>query len=175
MSGRPGSNRPPIAWKAIALPNELLPHLRKELLSFIQSHATQTSYYFIPFLTIQTAEFCRPGAIQMNSGQSRVRTCVLVREQIYSLSPLTTRPSAQLLKSIYRKPLPDQSHSEKINDLLIKNQCHGFLSHLSESNQRPTDYKSVALPAELKWPLLNFFQYATIIKNFELKSESDKQ
>ena len=28
-------------------------------------------------------------------------------------------------------------------------------SHLSESNQRPTDYKSVALPAELKWQLLN--------------------
>ena len=26
-----------------------------------------------------------------------------------------------------------------------------FPSHLSESNQRPTDYKSVALPAELKW------------------------
>jgi hypothetical protein len=25
------------------------------------------------------------------------------------------------------------------------------LSHLPESNQRPTDYKSVALPAELKW------------------------
>ena len=25
------------------------------------------------------------------------------------------------------------------------------MSHLSESNQRPTDYKSVALPAELKW------------------------
>ena len=28
-----------------------------------------------------------------------------------------------------------------------------MLSHLSESNQRPTDYKSVALPAELKWPI----------------------
>ena len=27
-------------------------------------------------------------------------------------------------------------------------------SHLSESNQRPTDYKSVALPAELKWHLI---------------------
>jgi hypothetical protein len=25
LSGRPGSNWPPIAWKAIALPNELLP------------------------------------------------------------------------------------------------------------------------------------------------------
>ena len=29
-----------------------------------------------------------------------------------------------------------------------------LLSHLSESNQRPTDYKSVALPAELKWRFL---------------------
>jgi hypothetical protein len=28
-------------------------------------------------------------------------------------------------------------------------------SHLSESNQRPTDYKSVALPAELKWQVFN--------------------
>ncbi len=27
------------------------------------------------------------------------------------------------------------------------------MSHLSGSNQRPTDYKSVALPAELKWRL----------------------
>ena len=25
------------------------------------------------------------------------------------------------------------------------------MSHLPESNQRPTDYKSVALPSELKW------------------------
>ena len=29
LSGRPGSNRPPIAWKAIALPNELLPLVLK--------------------------------------------------------------------------------------------------------------------------------------------------
>ncbi len=29
--------------------------------------------------------------------------------------------------------------------------CPNYESHLSESNQRPTDYKSVALPAELKW------------------------
>jgi hypothetical protein len=35
-SGRPGSNRPPEAWKATALPNELLPlviYLTKNLLS----------------------------------------------------------------------------------------------------------------------------------------------
>ena len=34
------------------------------------------------------------------------------------------------------------------------------LSHLSESNQRPTDYKSVALPAELKW-LVSSSNYPT--------------
>ena len=38
------------------------------------------------------------------------------------------------------------------------------LSHLSESNQRPTDYKSVALPAELKWQIL---------KNFAFQKHSD--
>ena len=34
--------------------------------------------------------------------------------------------------------------------------CRLLLSHLSGSNQRPTDYKSVALPAELKWLVKNF-------------------
>ena len=33
MSGRRGSNSPPIAWKAIALPNELLPLLNNVLIS----------------------------------------------------------------------------------------------------------------------------------------------
>jgi hypothetical protein len=43
------------------------------------------------------------------------------------------------------------------------------VSHLPESNQRPTDYKSVALPAELKWLLsmviTNLFQYFQYLKN----------
>ena len=38
--------------------------------------------------------------------------------------------------------------------------CPTFQSHLPESNQRPTDYKSVALPAELKWQLKST-RYAT--------------
>ncbi len=41
--------------------------------------------------------------------------------------------------------------------ILAIGQCYQLitnLSHLSESNQRPTDYKSVALPAELKWHIL---------------------
>jgi hypothetical protein len=38
------------------------------------------------------------------------------------------------------------------------------LSHLSESNQRPTDYKSVALPAELKWHFSLIYQGISPIK-----------
>src|SRR5262245_2550381 len=34
--------------------------------------------------------------------------------------------------------------------------CKMFPSHLSESNQRPTDYKSVALPSELKWQIKSY-------------------
>jgi hypothetical protein len=45
------------------------------------------------------------------------------KQQIYSLSHLATLETPLLLA----------------------------MSHLSGSNQRPTDYKSVALPAELKW------------------------
>jgi hypothetical protein len=84
-SGRRGSNSPPIAWKAIALPNELLPHcfnpflILKEL--FFMSHSSYCTIHEVQIYI----KFC---------GQSRVRTYVLVREQIYSLSPLTTRPSA---------------------------------------------------------------------------------
>ena len=71
------------------------------------------------------------------SGQGWIRTTELVRGQIYSLLPLATWLLAHLVNS---QPLVAGSY------LL-------FRSHLSESNQRPTDYKSVALPAELKWHL----------------------
>ena len=77
-SGRRGSNSPPIAWKAIALPNELLPRFVLPKRTQIQTSHTIFYAIYIKF-----------------GGQSRVRTYVLVREQIYSLSPLTTRPSAQ--------------------------------------------------------------------------------
>ena len=48
----------------------------------------------------------------------------------------------------------------------FKNKCKSkhatwnLLSHLSESNQRPTDYKSVALPTELKWLIIFNYQLA---------------
>ena len=83
--------------------------------------------------------------LKLFRGQSRVRTCVLVREQIYSLSPLTARPSAHISIKKF-----NQSYSSNFIFLT-------FLSHLSESNQRPADYKSAALPTELKW-LITFLQ-----------------
>ena len=49
MSGRPGSNRPPIAWKAIALPNELLPQYIIEhwlLPMHVQFHSKKTKIFY---------------------------------------------------------------------------------------------------------------------------------
>lgn len=34
-----------------------------------------------------------------------------------------------------------------------------FLSHVSDSNQRPTHYECVALPTELKWLFLDVQRY----------------
>jgi hypothetical protein len=72
-------------------------------------------------------------------GQERSRTSEVERQRIYSPPHLATLEPA-LLKS-----------KVKVNHA----RCE-MLSHLSESNQRPTDYKSVALPAELKWRI--FYQ-----------------
>ena len=112
-SGRRGSNSPPIAWKAIALPNELLPHILQ----------------------------------RTNCGQGWIRTTELRRGQIYSLLPLATWLLARILKK------QEKSFA-----------FHCWLSHLSESNQRPTDYKSVALPAELKWRFLVIHFIQMIVK-----------
>ena len=64
LSGRRGSNSPPIAWKAIALPNELLPHILKSWISKMWCERT--------------------------CGQGWIRTTELRRGQIYSLLPLAT-------------------------------------------------------------------------------------
>ena len=67
-------------------------------------------------------------------GQSRVRTYVLVREQIYSLSPLTTRPSAPLISLPLRliHPICQLRRAEegsRTPDLLITNQLLYQLSY----------------------------------------------
>src|SRR6266849_193939 len=91
-SPRPDSNRRPRAWKARALPPELLPRFM--------------------FVVVR----------RIASGEGRIRTSVGYRRQIYSLLPLATR-------------VPLRTSSD----------LAGW-SRWSESNRRPADYKSAALP-----------------------------
>ena len=81
-SGRPGSNRPPEAWKATALPNELLPLL-------IPFGTVVISIYLNTPLNIRKCcvVWC---------GQGWIRTTELRRGQIYSLLPLATWLLARL-------------------------------------------------------------------------------
>ena len=83
-------------------------------------------------LTFKICTFANWHICKFICGQSRVRTYVLVREQIYSLSPLTTRPPARLIIYLVRRRPSDQ-----------------VVSRRRESNPRPADYKSAALPTEL--------------------------
>ena len=64
----------------------------------------------------------------ISSGGRRIRTSEVERQQIYSLPQLAALVSPQ--------------HKN-----LIKN-----LSQWTDSNRRPADYKSAALPTELHWP-----------------------
>ncbi len=45
-----------------------------------------------------------------------------------------------------------------------------FASHLTDSNRRPADYKSAALPAELKWL---YFERTASIDEYKNKNFSD--
>ena len=75
--------------------------------------------------TLATGAQPKPTTNNKLGGQERIRTSEVERQRIYS-----------------------PPHLAALEPAHFKN-----LSHLSESNQRPTDYKSVALPAELKWQL----------------------
>ena len=67
------------------------------------------------------------GAAYAACGEGRIRTSEGVCRQIYSLFPLAAR-----------EPLPRKNCSAK------------FLSRRPDSNRRPADYKSAALPTELR-------------------------
>ena len=69
VSGRRGSNPRPAAWKAAALPTELLPHVFE-------------TQHFTPFF----------------GGENRIRTCEDISQQIYSLSSLAAWVSPLLFK-----------------------------------------------------------------------------
>lgn len=102
----------------------------------ISKHLQRTTYTIFKFANYLIRKF--------DCGQSRVRTYVLVREQIYSLSPLTARPSARnrglqfgvwglgLLPQTSNYRLQTYARAEdgtRTRDLLITNQLLYQLSY----------------------------------------------
>ena len=53
LSGKSGSNRPPTAWKAVALPNELFPlfkfKVRRKKIKGCSEKSTDLFFYLWPF------------------------------------------------------------------------------------------------------------------------------
>lgn len=130
MSGRRGSNPRPIAWKAIALPTELLPHnclCNKERKT--KAHASLISFSDLQF--------------QYKCGQERIRTSEVERQRIYSPPHLAALEPAHMDCLTTDKYFPGN-----------QNRTPTFLmSQRRDSNPRPADYKSAALPTELLWRL----------------------
>ena len=79
MSGRRGSNPRPTAWKAVALPTELLPRFTD---NYWHQPLLSPCGHFLPFHSTR--------------GQGWIRTTELRRGQIYSLLPLATWLLARL-------------------------------------------------------------------------------
>ncbi len=74
QSGRRGSNPRPIAWKAIALPTELLPLFRFTIFDFGFTIFKNHKSYIVNH--------------KFRCGEDRIRTCEDISQQIYSLSQL---------------------------------------------------------------------------------------
>jgi hypothetical protein len=108
----------------------------KELNSFLSDRSLSP----ISFCPPQRASLLRQFVASVGRrGQEWIRTTEVERQRIYSPPHLAALEPAREYE--VRQETSFAPHSFK------------RLSHLSESNQRPTDYKSVALPAELKWQI----------------------
>ena len=105
-------------------------------------------------------------------GQRRIRTSVLVREQIYSLSPLATRPSAHRISDLQircTEPLvgiEPTTYWLQISCSTSWAKVALLFKHLTlASNQRSPDSNRDAQPIELKWH--SFLQPATASQVFQ--------
>ena len=111
-SGRPGSNRPPSAWKADALPNELLPLV----------------HTFLFKTKILNFRICTCSLFL--GGERRIRTFELEEDRF----TVCCRWPLDYLPNLFEE---------------IKKNYYKEQSRRRDSNPRPADYKSAALPAEL--------------------------
>jgi hypothetical protein len=136
-SGRRGSNPRPIAWKAIALPAELLPHT-----AFSGKVSTPSN-----------PSAGKTGDGNGRSGQEWIRTTEVERQRIYSPPHLAALEPAPVCRDRRR-----QAESR----LPVEPVCLLALSQRRDSNPRPADYKSAALPAELLWQILGGIRHPAI-------------
>ena len=128
-SGRPGSNRPPEAWKASALPNELLPQNK--------TARHQTTFYFLPPTFYLLPNYLNVG-----------------RE---GFEPPKASPT-----DLQSAPF-DRSGISPFVCAILLGLCVGT-SRWTDSNRRPADYKSAALPTELHRQLIGLCQRTFIKK-----------
>ena len=117
LSGRRGSNPRPSAWKADALPTELLP--------LFQSKSPIRLF-------------------RAFSGRRWIRTTEGINQQIYSLPHLATLVFSHCFVYFWRPLYRTGSVRLEISQKQTS-KTFGFLSRWRESNPRPRDYKSRAL------------------------------
>ncbi len=165
-SGRRGSNSRHSAWKAEALPTELLPRTPDTLAlpDACPPPGGMTPARFLSLTEIHAISGVVVKAIPRPQRRNLLHRAYLKgwwwgedlnlrrhRRQIYSLFPLTTRePHRFAVISVTENdgsaPWRPESRPPSPNAF-----PEGW-SQRQESNPRPADYKSAALPAELLWP-----------------------
>ncbi len=136
LSGRRGSNPQPIAWKAIALPIELLPHV---MFKTFQVQNVQRYTPLEPLNLLNLLNFKRTvgrsGFEPLKSKDSGFT--------VRPIWPLWNLPFGEIPKA------KNQIPNVEICDLRVCDLEFHRLSRRRESNPRPADYKSAALPTEL--------------------------
>jgi hypothetical protein len=95
-----------------------------------------------------------------------ISTRLLKQDATILVSPFTS----QWLRIVdvgsggFEPPKPKQQIYSLSHLATLETPLYLAMSHLSGSNQRPTDYKSVALPAELKWHVKERFFYTKFLE-----------
>lgn len=161
MSGRRGSNSPPIAWKAIALPNELLP---LHCLITLRTATLRTFFYAFNIApsrqnrSLKPASSCADATVGRSGFEPlKSKDSGFTVRPIWPLWNLPVKCSSRwwspALKSQIPCPGAPVSGDARKTDSVKSQQ--------RDSNPRPADYKSAALPAELCWRSgINFKYYS---------------
>ena len=121
LSGKRGSNSRPSAWKADALPTELLPQFAPQIALFSAAPRHKSILF--------CARLARKFRVLLRCGQGWVRTTVGVSRQIYSLLRLTTPALALVVPMKLRHRVEPMGGFEPSTPRL-QITCSGQLSYI---------------------------------------------